>query len=51
MPPPVRIGSSSGIVAVFCSPLLELAGVLVRLDNVATVIVNANHWTVNFITG
>jgi hypothetical protein len=43
MPPPVRIGSSSGVVAVFCSPLLELASVLVRLDDVTRFIVNANH--------
>jgi hypothetical protein len=31
--------------------LSEIVRVLVRLDHVASVIVNANHWTVSFITG
>ena len=30
-------------VAAFCSPLVELARVLVRFDHVASCIVNANH--------
>jgi hypothetical protein len=30
-------------VAAFCSPLVEIARVLVRLDHVANVIENADH--------
>jgi hypothetical protein len=29
--------------AAFCSPLFEIAGVVVRFDHVARFIVNANH--------
>ena len=32
-------------------PLSELARVLVRFDHITGFIVNANHWTVSFITG
>jgi hypothetical protein len=32
-------------------PLSEIAGVVVCFDHVARFIVNANHWTVSFITG
>jgi len=34
-----------------CSPLFELARVLVHFNPVANRTVNANHWTVSFITG
>jgi hypothetical protein len=43
MPPPVRIRLIVGLVAVFCSPLLELARVLVRFNQIVRFIVNANH--------
>jgi hypothetical protein len=32
-------------------PFFELVLVLVGFDHVARVIINANHWTVSFITG
>jgi hypothetical protein len=31
------------IIAAFCSPLFEIAFVLVRFDHIASLIVNANH--------
>jgi hypothetical protein len=40
MPPAVK---NRLIVGGICSPLLELASVLVRFDHVTRLIVNANH--------
>jgi len=40
MPPAVK---NRLIVGGICSPLLEIARVLVRLDHIASFIVNANH--------
>jgi hypothetical protein len=42
------ISERANIIAI---PLLKLARVLVRVDHVPSLVVNANHWTVSFITG